>query len=229
MDDLRNYLENSYYTVVISFILVSIAIYVSISKWEKGSVYNFLLALLVSYVLVHFVSMFDIATYHAFDPAMARTFYILEIIHTILELFIFSNIVQKSLQNIKLKKFITIIQITFMVYVIIAIWLKENTWRLENKFLLQLFTTQAIMLIIACIIYYVDLFNTEPVNRLIEQQSFWIITGVTFLMLGSLPFSFFAMTITLGTKLYANLYSIFNVLYCLLFVMIIKSYYAKPT
>ena len=93
--------------------------------------------------------------------------------------------------------------------------------------LTNLFTIQAVSLLIICISYYIKIFKDAPDLILLNEPSFWIITGLTFFMLSTLPFSLISPYLIRNTVLYRNLFSIFFIFYCILFLMIIRAFLCR--
>ena len=85
---------------------------------------------------------------------------------------------------------------------------------------------QAIVLLIPCVIYFVEIFRSTNIN-LIKEPSFWIITGLSFFMLSTLPVSFLFYYIVDNHELTYVLSSIFNLFYILLFIMITRGHLCK--
>ena len=92
-----------------------------------------------------------------------------------------------------------------------------------------LFIIQALSLLIPCVLYYTNLFKGEPTLNLLNEPSFWIVTGLSFFMICTLPYSFF-IDYLLKTDfiVYRHLFSIFHIFYILLFIMIIRAHLCRP-
>lgn len=227
MDEILNYWRVSYYTNLLNLILVIVGLVVSISKWEKNSIFNSLTFLFLAYLLPLLVALIDLATNHKF-PAIRLTFSFFELFTTIIELLVFSHLIKNFIKISRLKKAIGPIPYLFFIYLIILFLLKNQNGKIDQVFLQNVFTVQALFLIIECICYYIDLFKKEPNFQLLNEPSFWIVTGLSFCMVSTFPCSILGQIImTSNYNLYMQLFIIFNIFYGLLFLMIIRSFLCK--
>jgi hypothetical protein len=91
----------------------------------------------------------------------------------------------------------------------------------------NIFTLQAICLLVPCIFYYRMAFIESPGRAPIsELPEFWIVTGISFFMLCTLPFSL--LTNLLSSTFNTN-YIIFDIFYCLLFLAFIRAFWCRTT
>lgn len=94
----------------------------------------------------------------------------------------------------------------------------------------RIFTIQSIALVALCVVYYFELFKNLHFDDLSVEPSFWIFTGLFFCMLCTLPLNFLFPYLKKNNFLfYSQLFSIVNVFYLLLFLMIAKAFLCSPT
>jgi hypothetical protein len=95
----------------------------------------------------------------------------------------------------------------------------------KTEFLL--WELQAICLLIPCVFYFIEIFRNARFY-LSEKPSFWIVTGLSLFMASTLPFSIFSNYIlSQSFHLTDNFCAIFNIFYCILFIMIAKAHVCK--
>lgn len=229
MDDIIQFWSRGYFTQAISLFISIIAFLVAINKRKKNSQHNLLILFLSSYIVCQIVAIIDVSINHNGNrPEIRFLFFLLDFSITIIELVVFTVLIRIFILNEKMKIVLRYLPIIFFTFLIATFIIKAN-FNFSQPFIQQVFTIQAFFLIIPCIFYYIDLFNREPSLELLNEPSFWIVTGLSFFMVCTLPFSIFGEYIMRSNyKLYLELFSIFNIFYCLLFVMIIRSYLCKP-
>ncbi len=229
MEKVLDYWRFTYYTAPLNLILALIALIIAIVKWKKQFIQNSLIYFYISYIMLLLVAFADAATKPKFDPPLRLAFTFIELITTIIELFVFHYVVIKFISSTKIQRRLKPIPYVFIFYIIVNFIWKNKNGIIDQAFLQNVFTVQAIFLIVACISYYVDLFVKEPNFKLLNEPSFWIVTGLSFFMICTFPFSILGQILMKANyKLYLQLFSIFNIFYCLLFIMIIRSYLCKP-
>lgn len=93
-----------------------------------------------------------------------------------------------------------------------------------------IYTIEAIMILAPCIRYYWILFSNPVKSNLANEPAFWIVGGIFFFYICTLPFSIAENRLFEVLPLYtfANLYSIYYLFYCIFFVMIIRGALCNP-
>lgn len=92
-----------------------------------------------------------------------------------------------------------------------------------------LFSLQAISLLFLSFFYYQRIMKNVS-SSLSQESNFWIITGISFFMLTTLPFSLIIDYIYFNHfDLYFLHFNIFYISYALLFIMIIKAFLCPQT
>ena len=149
---------------------------------------------------------------------------------TFLEFFIFLNYMNENTQNNFIRKsykyLMLIFSLTFFYATIRDIIIyKQMTRETRNV----VYTIEAILLIVPGTFFLKKYFEDGSKISIMKDPDFWIITGILFTMICTLPYSFLENYIS---HQYHNLlsatYSIFYVFYILLFLMIIKGMLCKP-
>lgn len=154
----------------------------------------------------------------------------IDYLFTLVELLIFSIFFYNILNNTILKKLIQVITLAFILFAIVSILTnKYFYYAISQQARNRIYTIEAIVLIFYCVFYYIGLFKKSIYPDLINEPSFWIVTGISFFMICTLPYSLMEIYLLKNFKLIGyQLYSIFYVFYILLFIMIIKGFYCKP-
>lgn len=227
---LVQYFERTYYMSAVTFLLGIFTLIVSIRKHKQNRKLKPLFFFLLGYILNQAIVIFLVLTKQFSDSEKMRIFYYVDFIDTIIEFLAFFFLIKNYILNVKVNKalnpllpiFIGTIAIYFLYY-------KKTHTEIDNYFLQMIFTIQASFLIIACGLYYLDLFIKEPKLSLANQPAFWAVTGLAFCMLCTLPYSLLGLfLVRLDFLLYDHLFTIFQFFYCVLFSMIIKAYFCKP-
>lgn len=143
----------------------------------------------------------------------------LDFVFTIFEFFVFSNYLKKAIPAG------TFLWGTRLFYIISTALLPFVFILAYNESILILFVlynVQATILLIFASIYYVALFKSNNGKDLIS--SYWIITGITILLISTLPFSILSYHIWHSNfHLFDDLFAIIPAFYSMLFLFIILS------
>ena len=152
-----------------------------------------------------------------------------DFLETLIEFLIFTQFIQLFLKG-RLKLASRVIAIAFFlcVGVLLLLNFEKNNGFIRHSFIQPVYTIQAFFLIGECSLFFWALFKAPPKENLLQMPSFWIVTGILFFMLWSLPFSIFGQYLMIQNyRLYLQLFRLFDVFYCLLFAMIIRAYYCS--
>jgi hypothetical protein len=229
MDELLKYWKEHFYTEVVSYILAIVGFFISLRRNKLYPKLKPLSFFFLAYFLdVSFIYgiVATVSDPHLIDWGVGLA----DFIDTIIEFLVFVFVIKNHTVSIRISKALKSLLFLFpgiaIVYFLYYIMKNDR----PNQFFLQnIFTIQASFLIVASVLYYVDVFKKEPKSNLISEPSFWVVTGLAFFMLSTLPFSILGLyLIKINYVLYSHLFSIFEVFYWILFLMIIKAYFCKP-
>lgn len=105
-------------------------------------------------------------------------------IFILIEFLIFVFLLRSSIQAIRVKNLLFLISIIFPLSSIL-IWTSTNSL---SEALSTISTIESIILIPICLYYFAELLKTPPVLVLSKEPSFWIVTGILFLLICITPF-----------------------------------------
>lgn len=105
------------------------------------------------------------------------------------ELLVYFYFFRKILKVNKIKKILTCLTVLYSLIVIIYITTKFGfiTTRYDYNALI-IGATEFVFLLIPCVYYFLQLFKLNSSVRLTERPSFWIVTGIFFFSLISIPY-----------------------------------------
>lgn len=125
------------------------------------------------------------------------------------------------------------IEYLFYIYIVIFIYLTIRG-SLKYGILTQsvkstIYTIESLFLLVPCIFYFFYLFQRQPILRLLNEPTFWIIIGLFFMLFCILPYSiaenyFLKNESVLGK----HLGYLFDIFYMINFLMIARAYLCKP-
>jgi hypothetical protein len=230
IESLLRYWKGNYYTDGLVLLMAIVAIVViSKNKLKTINIFTYYFAafiILKSFYFSHALFISNTSFHHT----MVSIDYYADYIFTLFEFYIFVSFFKTILGSSvdqKILKWIfwcfSVIGITILIHDVISYGYPEKV----N--LHSLFIVQAISLLVPCTLYYIHLFKDEPTLNLLNEPSFWIVTGLSFFMVCTLPYSFFIdYLLKTDILLYGHLFSIFHIFYLLLFTMIIRAHLCKP-
>lgn len=81
-----------------------------------------------------------------------------------------------------------------------------------------------------CLFYFYEIFKSPPLNNLSQDPCFWVVTGYLFMSTCTLPFYALEDYIFKNLiRLYHQICMLNTVFYCLLFILILKSFKCRQT
>jgi hypothetical protein len=228
MKEILKYWNDSYYVSALSIVLAIVGLIISIVKRNNANDLKLFKFFFLGYIINLVTILFDLV--YGYKPLRSFLFYYPDFLDTILEFAVFFFFIKKIIGSDKIRKalsplwpmFSSYALIYFLYYIIIH-------GQIDQHFLQNIFTVQATLLIISCLFYFFDLFKRPPVLDLLILPSFWVVTGLAFFMICTLPFTIFGnYLVKVNNELYVQLFGIFEIFYCLLFIMIIKAFLCIP-
>ena len=230
MEELNKYLGDSLYTQLLSFSASIIGLYISLRKsqgiFKWFSLYFFCYSF--SQILFFLGNFFAI---QEMKNIVNNISIYSDYVFTLIEFSIFMRFFNLAIEG-KIKFLLMVIEICFLtvtLYLFLANFNPNGIFFIST--LEKIFLLESLLLLIPCIIYFVQIFNSIKPFPLIQDGFFWVVTGLTFFLISTLPFSYLMNYLRKeNSEIYMYLYSIVYLFYCLLFMMIIRGILCKlPT
>lgn len=230
MNQLIEFFQESYFTSLICLLISIIGFIISVINRKRHVILQYFPYYFFAHMLVNI-------SFSIHDAYFSKSVIHLTLLNlntfvdyalTIMEFIIFISVFEKAV--IKKSKFFKGLRLLFLVLSLLLLFRDLFHYSiLSQSTLHNVFTWQASFLIIACIIYYLQIFQLPPHIKLREDPVFWVATGLVFFMICTLPLSLAINHIrTSSLLLYRQLFSIFYIFYCLLFLMIINAFLCNP-
>src|SRR4051812_10455235 len=186
MEKFVRFLSQSYYTDFIHFLVCITGLIVSIKLQHKHRALKVFRYYFAAFILL------KLANWYLVSLTFSRTDFILsdhlDYLFTLFEYACLAFFIKSQIQNPSQRNILSLISVAF--YIISASiyfpHLVQN--RLPDPELNTVFSVQAICLIISCGFYYIDVIKSAP-KKLTDEPSFWIVNGIVFFMLSTLPYS----------------------------------------
>jgi hypothetical protein len=225
------HLSRHYFLNLITFCFSIACLIVSIRNKNQHKDLGLIRVYAISYAFFHLIVIAHCLLPVGNDHLLyARISIIYDEIFTVIEFLIFSKLIynQLAVRRLKYLHLSILVIVTIMLLYLVAEELVDQTLipdRVHNAFLIQ-----ALGLCVVCVLFFIDYYLKDPRTYNFKHPIFWIITGVSFTMFTSIPFSVTMNFIQKNNlELYEKLFSIFYILYVILFVLIIKAYRCSPS
>ena len=221
MYSLLYYLAETYYTPLI---LLSLSLATAIIGYRNRHKFNYLRLFPIYAVAAAVQIIISLSCVFFIIPSYKLLINYSSVAFAIIEFFIFYNLLFQIIRDKFLKRSMEVARFAFPVLTL-CVWLNSS---FSNFIPLSFNIINLILLLIPCLFFFYEIFNTVPSTTLANQPSFWIITGFAFMIICTLPFYllenyFFINMIDLYNKICALSY----VFYCLLFILICKAFLCK--
>ena len=229
MEALLNHFSSQFYTDLIVFILAIIALSISIINRDK----HYLLRLFPYYFIAYIILILILFIHTIFfldSPLSQKMMQNIDgcsdYIFTLIEFVIFMHFLYNIISSTKRKKIMIFLIILFLVLYVFYFAKDLLIYRIIRPDTVTIvYTLESTILLIPSLFYYFQLFTKPPTINLIKESSFWVVTGIFFSMICSLPYCIIENYMRKNNfEVATQLFSIFYVLYSLLFLMIIKAY-----
>lgn len=232
IDRLFYYWSLSYYTFPVTTLIALTGVIIFLTKRNTKMPTQLFIYYFGAYVILNLIfsasALFNTKPLHAVVLKVNR---LSDFSFTLFEFLIFFIFFQKTLKTDIYKKLLTRIGfVFFMVGIPLLIYLavlfdSSQLWPVHF-----LYNLQAVSLLIPCVFYYIEIFQLKPNLHLAQEPSFWVVTGLSFVLICTFPLSLCINYLYQTNKIdYSNLYSIFYIFYSLLFLMIIRGHLCKQT
>ena len=228
METFLNYLKGDYATDFIHFLICIISFKVAIklrARHKNLAVFRIYFGVFIVLKLIVYYC------YHVNETISSSKFgHAADYIFTIFEYGCFAYFFKKTFVSAANK---TLVNVVSSLFLLCSCWLMFYDSNFDINFGVdstnKLFSVQSIGLLVLCISYYVELFKSLPQKNIKNLPECWVITGLTFFMLSTLPYSLLLNYIYYQhPSVTSQLFSIFYIFYILFFLMIIRAYLCKP-
>ncbi len=196
---------SNYFELASTLLAIAAAILLKLNANENKDLHNFKLYL-------YFYILLLVASYFYY-------FMQIDFFFTIFEFFVFSNYLRKVIPT---RIFLWGTRLFYIISTALLPFIFIATYNKSILILFILFNVQATILLIFASKFYIALFKSDTEKDLIS--SYWIITGITILLISTLPFSILSYYIWHSNFiLFDELFSIIPAFYSILFFFIILS------
>lgn len=233
MSSLIKYLQRGYYTDLFLTVTLFLVFAISLGRRKKHPQFKFLPFYFSAFFIFSLFSYVKIS-FFSDSPFRKNLSVIADYIDafvTLTEFFAFMYMFNMIIINTKKKrliKWLTVSALVIFIFIISKHLLFDPTRFYPS--LTYLYILESSILVIPCAFYYYELFVFSPRLDLLQDANFWTVTGLTFYLFCTLPLNFVLYHyMKTNYLIYVDIFSIINLFYVLLFVMIIKSYLCKKT
>jgi hypothetical protein len=225
MNGILDYLSLGYYTGVVARLFAIIGfVILRRQKRKELKIFELYLIAYISYEIPVVLTSFLQNDPH-FTAFVLR---FVDYLFTVFEFFVFYVYINKALEGIN-RFVIRLLSLAYYLtnaFVLLKVLIVSRT--IPSEVMQNAFIIQATVLLFLCVLYFLKIFNSKPTLDLINEPSFWIITGLTFCMLCTFPLTLLLNNIFYNNyMLYTQLFSIFYFFYIILFIMIIRASLCK--
>jgi hypothetical protein len=232
MEKLRLLWERNWYSDLLLSVALLIVFIVSIRKRKYFPQFRFLPYYFFSFILLQgiFYWYYLIPEESTFAKQSLLVRRYLDISVTFIEFLSFAYFFYSILIDPR-KKIITkrISQIFYIasIFIVVNFIIPSGYDSYEATTVIYLLASFAILL--PCYFYYRELIILEQKIELFKSANFWMAAGVTFYSLCTLPTTLVLNYFYIADfKLYQTIFSIINVFYIVLILLVGKSYFSKP-
>lgn len=181
--------QRYYYSEFLMFIAELAALIIGLLYVRKDKIGRFFLAYIAFELSILLTDFYFLA-----DNRLSQKFYNYFIYTTnsliaYVELLVYFHYFRKLLHGNRIKKILTVLTIIYSLLIIILITTKFSF--ITNRYYYLAYITGAIefvFMLVPCVYYFIQLFKTSSSFRLTERPSFWIVTGIFFFSLISIPY-----------------------------------------
>ena len=228
MEALFNHFSSQFYTDLTVFVVAIIALRISIINREKHYLLRLFPYYFIAYIIlililfIHTIFFVDSSFSHEMQNIDGYSDYIF----TLIEFMIFMHFLYNIISSTSRKKIMLFLIVLFLaLYVFYFAKDLLIYGNIKPDTVTIVYTFESTILLIPSLFYYFQLFTKPPTINLIKESSFWVVTGIFFSMICSLPYCIIENYMRKNNyEIATQLFSIFYVLYSLLFLMIIKAY-----
>ena len=228
MRPLLNHFAQSFYADFLLFFISIFALYISIVRKEKHSLLRLFPYYFISYIILllllytHIIFFLNSRSNHIMLQIDSYSDYIF----TLIEFIVFMHFFYNVIDNQRKKRIIILLSMLFLLLFAFNFISESILYNNINPNTVnRIYTIESSILLIPSLFYYFEIFKKPTTMNLMRESSFWVVTGIFFSMICSLPYCVIENYIRKNnSQLYPQLFSIFYIFYSLLFMMIIKAY-----
>lgn len=236
LNSLIQSLKNSYYTGALLLVCLIIALIFAIKYYRKEKVNNFFIIYILYTFLLSDV-VFQLFKFLFPLKGNDATFFleVLNIVFAQIEFIVFSYFFKIIIENKYFKNAIPIVQIIFSI-LFFSLIIRIFFWEIEIKTLREFsYYFNAIEFFIFlpfCLFYFYELLTKQlaSITYLTKSPSFWIITGLFFYVIVSLPFLIIGNSLFINNKiLYSISGSIHYISFSFFLICLTKAFACKTS
>jgi hypothetical protein len=232
MINLKEYFEAQFYTEALMFLTLIIALFVTIIRKKidkKLKLFPFYFGFFIGRLVFRYILIIDNGNLLSWNVFFNYIDSYLEFFLVMTELLIFMHFFYYVLNSPSKRKTIKIFSIIFIIFSI-SLFITDNILQkhITMGTITQMFFLEAVFLLISCFLYYLQIFKSPPTLNLLNEPPFFVITGLFFFLICSLPYSIILDYLFDYYRIYSIIFSIIYIFYILLFIMIIKAFLCKP-
>ena len=231
MEALFNQFSRQFYTDLIVLIVAIYGLSISIIKKKKHPLLRLFPFYFIAYIIlililyISLISYFDSSSSHKMSKIVMGSDYIFTLIEFLIFMHFFYNIINGTSKKRLIVLLITLFSLAYIFYLANDL---IHYKIIKSDTVTVVYTLESAVLLIPSVFYYFQIFTKPPTINLIRESSFWVVTGIFFSMICSLPYCIVENYLKkFNSELYAQLFAILYILYCLLFLMIIKAYFCE--
>lgn len=136
----------------------------------------------------------------------------------------------KVLNNQSVKKLLKVLLLAYIA--LLSFFLATRFSFLTNRFSYVSYvlnTIEFLFILPPCLVFFFEIVNTESKLNLLERPSFWIVTGIFFYALISIPYYLLSRYIDISHFKFKNVLgaTLFNIPYAINFLFLIKAFLCK--
>lgn len=233
MDRIIDSWKSNYFTEIVLFVTLLIALSVALKYVKKLPELRYIPFYLILFIILmindYLVSIFFFnSVYHKIYLHYVDG--LLNFVVTLFEYLILTHYIVISISTLNYRKLLLVNSIvTISLFLIIILRINQYS-KLEFAGSLHLiYIVETLSLFISCLFYFLDLYISPQISNLKQTPSFWIVIGVFIYAIGTLPLSIITQYLFVKSyERYNNMYSLIYFFYSILFLMIIRSFLCKP-
>jgi hypothetical protein len=227
MKRLLQYWSVTFYTIPIFWIILVISLIIALKNRNKFTVLKFLPFYILSLIVDITVTSIYSAFPHEWKTQIFRVDRYIDHLFTLFEFIVFSIFFLQTINNRFKRIFIKSLFILFQLIFILLSLNQKQFLSFSEQTIASTYSVEAVFLILFSIFYYHELFSTPLEKTLVNEPTFWVVTGLFFFMASTLPYSIL-QTLYIDNFFLRQLFSLFYISYTLMFILIIRGFLCKP-